>query len=116
MSFTNIDSLIKMSIDKDIFQIIIEDDMSQRGVDYNESFNKMCTMWEAMKDSVRKYDRTIISNSGLSGTDAGRIKDYREQNATLAGDFIMKVMETAVAVAESNACMKRIVEIGRAHV
>ena len=50
----------------------------------------------------------LKSASGLVGGDSAKLKKYSE-GETLLGDFALKVMYTAIAVAESNACMKCIV-------
>ena len=45
----------------------------------------------------------------MVGTDGKKLKDARERGDLICGNFIGKVMERAVKMAESNACMKRIV-------
>lgn len=50
-----------------------------------------------------------MSRSGLVGTDGKKIRDARKAGKLVCGDFIGRVIERAVKMGESNACMKRIV-------
>lgn len=68
----------------------------------------MNDMWQAMKNSYLHHEAELKSASGLVGGDSAKLKKYSE-GETLLGDFALKVMYTAIAVAESNACMKCIV-------
>lgn len=95
--------------DKSLAQLIIEDDASQRGIPTEDTVNEMKRLWEAMKASVEGYDGRLKSNSGLSGGDGRKFMDYMAQNKTMSGDFVGKIICRSVSVAESNACMKRIV-------
>ena len=45
----------------------------------------------------------------MAGGDGARLEQFRRQENRLIGDFLTEVMEKAVKMAESNACMKRIV-------
>ena len=55
------------------------------------------------------YDATLRSASGLAGGDGGKLEQFRHNPNRLLGDFLTQVMEKAVKMAESNACMKPIV-------
>ena len=97
------------SSDKPLWQIIMDDDAQDQGIRSQTDFNKMKSMYIAMKDSIAKYDPDLKSTSGLCGGDAGRFEAAAADGRLIAGDFITSVMEKALKVAESNACMKRIV-------
>jgi L-serine dehydratase len=94
---------------KEFCQIIIENDMKERNVTFEQSFSEMEKMLEAMIYADENYDGTLRSASGLSGGDGAKLEAFRKQPNRLVGDFITEVMEKAVKMAESNACMKRIV-------
>ncbi len=94
---------------KEFWQIIIENDMKERNVTFEQSFSEMEKMLEAMVYADENYDGTLRSASGLSGGDGAKLEAFRKQPNRLVGDFITEVMEKAVKMAESNACMKRIV-------
>ncbi|MCM1468309.1 MAG: L-serine ammonia-lyase, iron-sulfur-dependent, subunit alpha, partial [Alistipes sp.] len=54
------------------------------------------------------YNPGLRSVSGMAGGDGARLESYRQKGNSLAGDFLMQVMEKAVKMGESNACMRRI--------
>lgn len=91
------------------WKIVMEDDMAEQNISEEMSFQNMLKMYEAMKESDRDYDPELKSNSGLSGADAQKLHQYRERGQMICDDFIGDVMERALRISESNACMKRIV-------
>lgn len=92
---------------REAWELILMDDANERNVSQKESFEKMRYMWHSMKKSVESYDPNLISPSGLSGKNGGKMEKYIPN--CVSGEFIGKVMATAISVAESNACMKCIV-------
>lgn len=110
MSFKNLEDISKKAVlsGTNVFEAVLEDDISERGVTREESLSKMNDMWQAMKNSYLHHEAELKSASGLVGGDSAKLKKYSE-GETLLGDFALKVMYTAIAVAESNACMKCIV-------
>ena len=111
MSFGKLSEIAKIAEKKGspFWQIIIEDDMKERNVSFGESFGTMEKMFCAMKDADLSYDASLRSASCLSGGDGAKLEAFRKQPNRLVGDFITEVMEKAVKMGESNACMKRIV-------
>ena len=83
--------------------------MNERNVSREESIETMRGMWEAMKGAERNYDGSLQSRSGLVGGAGKTMRAYVESGNTLCGSFVGKVMASALAMGESNACMKRIV-------
>ena len=110
MSFKNLEDISKKAVlsGTNVFEVVLEDDISERGVTREESLSKMNDMWQAMKNSYLNHEAELKSASGLVGGDSAKLKKYSE-GETLLGDFALKVMYTAIVVAESNACMKCIV-------
>ena len=94
---------------KEFWEIVLEDDIKERGVSKEHGFEQMRAMYEAMKQADEKYDGTLVSASKIVGQDGARLEAARAKGDTICGDFIMKVLEKAVKMGESNACMKRIV-------
>ena len=94
---------------KSFWELVMLDDCQERAVSKEECFETMRSMYLAMKESDENYDEKLKSNSGLVGGEAAKLKEYRKNSDFLGGDFIGNVMERALKVAESNACMKRIV-------
>lgn len=94
---------------KSFWQVVLEDDIKERGITFEEGFGQMKNMYLAMKHADESYDDKLHSASGMVGTDGGRLEHARLAGGSICGNFIMKVLEKAVKMGESNACMKRIV-------
>ncbi len=84
-------------------------DCTEQAMSPEENFEKMKKMYLAMRAADYAYDPDQMSRSGLSGGDGAKIAASRKEGKLLCGDFIGRVMERAVKMGESNACMKRIV-------
>ena len=111
MSFKSLSEIVEKAktTKKEFWQIIIKDDMKEQGTSFEVSFEKMKDMYLAMKNADKNYDPALRSASGLSGGDGAKLEEFKKQKNRLLGDFMTEVMEKAVKMGESNACMKRIV-------
>ncbi len=111
MSFAKLTDIIKKSNENNIsfWEVIMLDDMKERNVSREESFNEMLVMLRAMESADNEYDPALRSASGLAGGDGEKLHKYRMKENRLLGDYITQVMEKAIKMGESNACMKRIV-------
>ena len=71
MGFSKLQDIISISEKKniDFWQVILQDDMNERAVTAEESFDKMREMYRQMKESDASYDKSLISPSGLSGSE-----------------------------------------------
>lgn len=94
---------------KPMWRIIMEEDARQRQVSEEASFENMRQMYIAMKSADKQYDGSMRSASGLAGGDGEKIHSYNQTGRNIAGPYLSLVMEKAVKMGESNACMKRIV-------
>lgn len=94
---------------KSFWQVVLEEDIKEQGITFDEGFVQMKGMYLAMKHADEMYDDKLSSASGMVGTDGGRLERARSEGNSICGNFIMKVLEKAVKMGESNACMKRIV-------
>ena len=94
---------------KSFWEIILDEDCRESGLSREESLQKMSAMYTAMKEADSNYDASARSASGMAGGDGKILEDFRKKKNCLIGDFLTKVMEKAVKMGESNACMKRIV-------
>ena len=94
---------------KEFWQVVLEDDVKERNVSFETGFEQMRAMYTAMKQADEKYDGTLVSASRIVGKDGAKLEEARAKGDSICGDFIMKVLEKAVKMGESNACMKRIV-------
>lgn len=94
---------------KEFWQVVLEEDIKERNITFEEGFSQMGQMYRAMREADAAYDGKMKSASGMVGTDGEKLREARQRGESLCGSFIMKVMEKAVKMGESNACMKRIV-------
>lgn len=94
---------------KEFWQVVLEEDIKERNITFEEGFSQMGQMYRAMREADASYDGKMKSASGMVGTDGEKLRAARQRGGSLCGSFMMKVMEKAVKMGESNACMKRIV-------
>ena len=73
------------------------------------SHQEMLGIYQAMHASYEDYEDKLYSASGLVGGEGAKIFKRRMEGKLLCGDLIGRVMEKALKISESNACMKRIV-------
>lgn len=111
MGFNKIEEIVQIASEKNIsfWEVIIKDDMHERNVSFENSFERMTKMLDAMIEADKSYSPELRSQSGLSGGDGAKLEQFRKQETRLIGTFLTMVMEKAVKMGESNACMKRIV-------
>ena len=111
MSFSKMSEIMEASQSKNLplWKVIMDDDVQERKVTEAESFSRMEKMLDAMIEADKKYNPDLRSQSGLSGGDGAKLETFRKNENRLIGTFLAMVMEKAVKMAESNACMGRIV-------
>jgi L-serine dehydratase len=111
MIYHSIQDLINISEETGIpiWQIVCEEDASERQVTSIQSFNNMKEMYTNMKLADNSYDASLRSASGMAGGDGEKIRIYNEAGKNLCSQYTSLAMEKAVKMGESNACMKRIV-------
>lgn len=111
MSFSLLSEIAAMAEkeNKPFWKIVQEDDCRERDVTPEECFETMRSMYRAMAAADRDYDPRLKSPSGMAGGDGEKLRGYEERGSRLLGDYLTAVMEKAVKMAESNACMRRIV-------
>lgn len=111
MSFARLKEITDISNEEKIpfWEVVLRDDMKERNVSREASFQTMDGMLTAMEEADRSYSPELKSASGLAGGDGAKLEAAHQENSELVGDFIAEVMERAVKMGESNACMKRIV-------
>ena len=94
---------------KRMWEFMLEEDMRDRKVTMEKSFAEMERIFEAMMDAINTYKGDRVSASGLVGGTGARLEQYFEQEDVLCGGYMGEAMVTALKMAESNACMRRIV-------
>lgn len=115
MAFQSLAQIVKAckKRQKEFWEIVIEDDMTERKVSMEESMEQMTATWDAILFAAATYEKNLHSKSGLVGGDGYKMESYiignGEKKPPLCGEFIGSVMAAALQMGESNACMKRIV-------
>lgn len=94
---------------KEIWQIVQQEDMDASERTQEQSYEKMHQMYEAMKYADTSYNGNLRSASGRAGGDGEKLHQYNASGENICGAFIGLVMEKAIKMGESNACMRRIV-------
>ena len=96
--------------DKKISEIVIEKEMKDSNLSYQELMDKMEDVLDTMINSASlALDKEIISVSRISGGNAKKMEDYRKNRKTVSGDLINLAMARAFSTSEVNASMGRIV-------
>lgn len=111
MAYNSLESIIEYCNihNASFYEAILADDMEERDVTAETSLEQMRGIWTAMNNSSKDYNPKLKSVSGLSGGQGQLMRDYGAENHTLCGPFLNRVMSQALEMAESNACMMRIV-------
>ena len=106
MAFSSVEGLLAAARTRPVWEAVLEDDCTDRGVDRKRSFAQMSALWAAMAPPVAEYDPAARSHSGLIGG-AGALLEG--EGPGLCPPFLRQVMAAALKTGECNACMKRIV-------
>lgn len=91
------------------WEVVLREDMEERQVTRGQSMAKMHATWKAMVETAASYDNQRRSVSGLVGGDGGKMHQYAQSGQAMTGGYISQVITEALSMAESNACMCRIV-------
>ena len=94
---------------KPFWEIVLETDMDERQVTCQQSMAKMLTTWQYMVDAADTYTGRRRSVSGLVGGDGLKMRQYSIRGRAMSGGYVSEVIAEALSMAESNACMRRIV-------
>lgn len=109
MAIESLHALEKASENKDIFEVVLDSDCTDRGVSREASLEKMHALYAAIRRAQEGYDPTLRSASGMVGGDGAKMREYVQKGKTICGDYIGQVIAQALEMGESNACMKCIV-------
>lgn len=110
MNIQSVAQLVAASTETPIWEVILTDDLEQDTPEQREkSWNNMRRLWTVMQDSVKEYNPTQCSLSGLTGGDGVRYESMLASGKMMCGNYLNQAIATALKVSECNACMKRIV-------
>lgn len=111
MNYHSINDLVELchKNNAQIWQVIMMDNAHERIVSEDKIFENMRLMYKAMKTADNNYDKSLKSPSRMAGGDGELMYQYNKSGRNICGDFVGMVMEKALKMGESNACMRRIV-------
>ena len=109
MAIRSLEALEKACENKNIYDVILEDDCMERGVTREESEKKMANLYAAIQHSAQNYTPTLRSASGMAGGDGAKMRSYVKAGKTICGEELGQVIAQALEMGENNACMKCIV-------
>ena len=111
MSYHSVEELVQLCKNNncELWQIIMQDNANEHMISEKQVFDNMRAMYIAMKNADNNYDKNLKSPSGMAGGDGELMRLFNESKGNICGDFMGRVMEKALKMGESNACMKRIV-------
>lgn len=116
MTFESLQEIIEkcQTEQKEFWEVVLDEDASERRVSPEDSMKQMKFTWNAILDAVQNYEAGLKSASGLVGGDGDKIARYYKKSGvsgkgTLCAGLISDAVCGAIRMAESNACMKRIV-------
>ena len=109
MAIESLRALEKASENKDIFEVVLDSDCTDRCVSKEASLEKMHALYAAIRRAREGYDPALHSASGMVGGDGAKMREYVQKGKTICGDYIGQVIAQALEMGESNACMKCIV-------
>lgn len=111
MGFASINELLQQTKENDtsICRLMMAHEAQLEGVSEEAVFAQMLENWQIMQKSIeRGIKEAPVSKSGLVGGDGQRLYHY-SKGRTLCGQVINEAVSYALATAEVNASMGRIV-------
>ena len=112
LNYDSIKELVETALrsKKNISDIVLSDQAIQLNKTADEIYDVMRLNLKVMQEAIENGVNTSVkSPSGLSGGDAYKMRQAVEQNKIFTGSVLAKALSNALAVAEVNACMGRIV-------
>ena len=111
MEYTSVSDLCREAEEqgKTISALVLADQAQQMELTREEVYDRMAQRLQVMRQAVQAgMDPALRSTSGLTGGDAAKLMDYA-QSGGLSGSFLTRSIARAVAVAEYNAAMGKVV-------
>lgn len=98
------------ALGKNISDLVIAQQAEEMETAEEELYKKMVESFEVMKESVIEgLNPNLKSASGMSGGSANKMKSYIDKGNGLCGKTFGMALARALAVAELNSCMGKIV-------
>ena len=85
MAIESLHALEKASENKDIFEVVLDSDCTDRGVSREASLEKMHALYAAIRRAREGYDPALHSASGMVGGDGAKMREYVQKGKTICG-------------------------------
>ena len=106
----SLEALVRLSEGVGLAEAARQAEMRETGAAREEINKKMETALRVMRQSAEKgFDPKLHSMSGMTGGQACRLRQAVEENRTAGGNYLGRAAARALAVAECNAAMGKIV-------
>lgn len=109
MAIESLKALCERCENRDLSDVVLEEDCVDRGTTREESLARMHALYAAMRRASEGYDPALRSRSGMVGGDGAKMREYVAKGKSICGDYAGGVIALALEMGESNACMKCIV-------
>lgn len=109
MAIESLEALAQQGADRDLADVVLEEDCVDRGTTREESLERMRALYAAMRRASEGYDPALRSHSGMVGGDGAKMRAYVARGKTVCGSYMGGVIALALEMGECNACMKCIV-------
>ena len=76
MAIESLRALEKASENKDIFEVVLDSDCTDRGVSREASLEKMHALYAAIHRALEGYEPALHSASGMVGGDGAKMREY----------------------------------------
>ena len=112
MYFSSLEELAGLAVEQNklLSALIIDMESQERVKSKEELLEQMSNSWQVMREAMdRGLNEDIKSRSGLTGGDAKKLIQRIPEDQFAAGDTMAMAVARAIAVAEVNAAMGKIV-------
>lgn len=107
---SSLETLVRLAEDVGLAEAAKQAEMRETGASREEIDEKMAEALRVMRQSAEKgFDPKLHSMSGMTGGQACRLRQAVAENRTAGGSYLGRAAARALAVAECNAAMGKIV-------
>lgn len=87
MAIESLKALCERCENRDLSDVVLEEDCVDRGATREESLARMHALYAAMRRASEGYDPALRSRSGMVGGDGAKMREYVAKGKCLCGDY-----------------------------
>ena len=97
MAFASVQQLLQAAGEKrlPLWEVILRDDVNDRGTTKEDSMKEMESLWLAMKSASENYSAAAVSKSGLVGGDGEKMLRYAQSGEGISGGLLGEIIAEA---------------------